>query len=144
MVIAVQGRRYIRPHRQRSKEKSYTVLEGELTVMFWNDAGEPLRSLDMSAPGSGQALVHRFAAGMWHTVVPRSETVIYVETIAGPFLPGGTEWAPWAPEEGDAEGVRALLTEGSVSVQSDRRAAVGSRNPTSGIAQDWSGHRASL
>ncbi|MEK0192464.1 WbuC family cupin fold metalloprotein [Microcoleus anatoxicus] len=109
MVIAFCKDSYIRPHRHLKKSESFHVIEGSLIVVFFDDNGEITRRVEMSSQGSRQTFIYRLSSSLWHTVVPRSEFVILHETTTGPFIKGDTEFPSWAPEDGDTQGIWALL-----------------------------------
>jgi len=101
MVIALCKGSYICPHRQRNKEKSYSLIEGEMIVAFFNDLGRCTRSIRMGRERDRDPVVYRFASDEWHTVISLSETVIYVETTSGPYRPEETEFVSWGPNPED-------------------------------------------
>lgn len=108
MVIAMTGRSYVRPHRQRGFEKSYVMLLGELQFIFFDESGVVLQSRRLAADG---VVVTRFDASLWHTArtVGEERVAVYLETIRGPFMREHTDWAQWAPEAGDLQGVARFL-----------------------------------
>jgi cupin fold WbuC family metalloprotein len=104
MLIALLPGSFIPPHRQVGKEKSYLVVEGALTVAFFD--GERLdRAVRL---GGSRPFLTRFSASPWHTVLACAGPVVYLETIAGPFRAEGTDFAPWAPANDDPAGVAWL------------------------------------
>lgn len=109
MVIAFCRDTYNRPHRHRNKTESFHVIEGDLLIIFFDDAGQEIRRLKMGPYGHGQAFLYRLSASMWHTVVPLSEFVIIHETTNGPFIKNETEFAPWGPQDGDKAGIEQWL-----------------------------------
>lgn len=109
MVIAVCQDSYICPHRQMNKSKSYQMIYGDLVVAFFDNLGRTIRKVKMGVPGSGNTFICRFPSSQWHTVVSLSDIVIYVETIAGPYVREETEFATWGPDETDADGIRAFM-----------------------------------
>ena len=97
---------YIRPHRHRdNKAESYHVISGSMKVLFFDDSGSIIRTIEMGEPRSGKTFFYRLSTTMWHMPVPSSEYVVFHETSAGPFRKEETiEFAPWSPEESDAKG----------------------------------------
>lgn len=109
MVIAFYRDAYVRPHRHLGKSESYHLIEGELELVFFDDAGEPSRRVRMSPLGDGGTFLYRLSNSLWHTFLPLSEFVVIHEISEGPFRDEGSEFAPWGPEESDAEGIQAFL-----------------------------------
>lgn len=110
MIIAVCRDSYICPHRQLHKYKTYTMIKGSMLVPFFDDDGRVVRKIKMGEMTSREVFIHRFSSNQWHTVVPLSDIVVYIETIAGPYVKDETEWATWGPKEGDADGIEAFLS----------------------------------
>lgn len=109
MVIAFCKDSYVPPHRHRRKSESYHVIEGELEVVFFDDAGRVTRRLAMAAHRKGRPFLYRLSSPLWHTMVPRSKFVVLHETAAGPFVKSKSDLATWAPDPSDQKGVRAFL-----------------------------------
>ena len=60
---------------------------------------------------SGKPFYYRVAESLYHTLLIRSEAAVFHEITNGPFRPGDTEFAPWAPAESDAEGIEHHVSE---------------------------------
>lgn len=108
MLIALVGGRYIRPHAHRGKSESFHMIEGDLTIVLFDDAGEILRLVELSAGGNG-ALFYRLATPIFHTVVPRSQIAVFHETTNGPFDPNDALFPSWAPDSKDPHEGRLFL-----------------------------------
>ncbi len=97
------------PHRHPHRSITYAMLEGEMTVVLFDDAGEVTRRIELGSPGSGRAVCFRLSSGAWYLPVARTEHAVFLETLASPNVGGeATEYAPWAPEEEDTEAMRIL------------------------------------
>jgi cupin fold WbuC family metalloprotein len=95
------------PHRHPGRAESHLLVEGEITVFFFDAAGNPTRRLDLAPAGGGKPFCLRVGPDVWHMIVFRPPVVVYYETMAGPYMKEGTNvWAPWAPKPED----RAALT----------------------------------
>lgn len=111
MINAYCRGAYARPHRHpEGKSESYHIIEGEMTVYFFDDAGNVTRQLRMGPPGSGSTFIYRLSASIWHLPVAESEAVVYHETFCGPFNKDtDVEYAEWSPREEDRDAVEAFL-----------------------------------
>ena len=111
MVIACHRGSYIRPHRHpEGKSESYHVIEGKMTVYFFDDEGRVVRRLRMGAAGTGTTFLYRLSAGRWHLPVAVSPTIVYHETFRGPFQKErDVEYAPWSPAEDDRDAVDVFM-----------------------------------
>ncbi len=109
MLIAMHRDSWISPHRHLNRSESYHMVEGRLALTFFDDGGGRLETLTLGAPGSGDAFFYRAEDRRYHFVRALDEWAIFHETTSGPFDPLGSENAPWAPDERDAEARRLFL-----------------------------------
>ena len=102
---------YIRPHRHRDdKAESYHIVSGAMKVLFFDDSGKVIRTMEMGEPGSGKTFFYRLSATMWHMPIPSSEYVVFHETSVGPFRKDESiEFAPWSPEKSDIKGISEFI-----------------------------------
>lgn len=112
MLNALEPGAYLRPHRHLSppKTESYIVLRGELDVLIFDDDGNLLQKQTLN-PSTGNYGID-IPAGVWHSmIVKQSKTVIY-EVKEGPFTPVAAEdFAGWAAEPDNEEGVKAFFSQ---------------------------------
>lgn len=108
MLIALSRDTYIRPHRHIGKSESVHVVEGYGDLVRFDDAGRLHHMLRIGPHGSGSCFYYRMAAPEYHMLIVRSDVLVVHETTNGPFRPSETEFAPWAPEEGDVAGRAAF------------------------------------
>lgn len=108
MVIVNRRETYIRPHKNTLKPKSFLVLEGKMDVVMFSDDGEVTGVFHLGAYGSGLAHYFRLHETRFHTLVTRTEQVVFQETTIGPFQPSDTVFAPWAPENSNPEACKAF------------------------------------
>ncbi|HUQ69217.1 MAG TPA: WbuC family cupin fold metalloprotein [Planctomycetaceae bacterium] len=105
MVICLLRDCYIRPHRHVAKSESFLMLSGRLTVVLFDDTGRVTQRIRLEQPGGQGAYFFRLSVPVWHAVVVDSEYAVFHETTTGPFVPGATELAAWAPEPGTATAI---------------------------------------
>lgn len=106
MLIALTNECYIRPHKHTHKSESFHVIEGEIDVIIFNDDGTIKETIRLSDYNSGKKFYYRLSEPLYHTVVIKSAVAVFHETTNGPFNREETIFAPWAPEEGDNEGIK--------------------------------------
>lgn len=109
MIIVLRKGTYLRPHRHRDKVESFHIIEGRADVVTFDASGAVHRVVRLGDWASGLPFYYRNEATDWHTVVVRSDSVIFHETTNGPLDKDATSYAPWAPEEGDRAGVEAFM-----------------------------------
>lgn len=100
MVVALTRRTYVRPHRHPGKSESFHLISGRLTVMLFDDDGRPRDLISLAPYATGGPFYYRLPEPWFHTVVVHDEVAVIHETTNGPFDPGSTEFAAWAPVEG--------------------------------------------
>ncbi len=113
MLIVFHKDTFMPPHRHpEGKSESYHVVEGSMTVYFFNDEGKVIRSIEMGEAGGEKAFLYRLSCNAWHMPVPTSECVVYHETYSGPFEKDyDVEFPPWAPQEEDKDQVKRFLAD---------------------------------
>jgi glucose-6-phosphate isomerase len=110
MIVVHCRDNYSRPHHHPDTASSLTILEGDLTVLLFDERGEVTRTLELGARGSGKPFTLRLAANVWHMPVCRSPQLVFYETMTGPFRRDAINaWAPWSPAEDDEAGIAAYL-----------------------------------
>jgi cupin fold WbuC family metalloprotein len=90
---------YVRPHKHLGKVESMVVLEGEVDVVLFNDDGSICRIISMGTQSSGKVFYQRLAEPIYHTLLIRSEFLVFHEITEGPFLRESTIFPEWAPIE---------------------------------------------
>jgi cupin fold WbuC family metalloprotein len=125
MFIASRGGAYIRPHKHLGKAESLLLLEGTADLVLFSDEGEVTGVVPLGDYGSGRPFYYRIEDARYHTLVVRSETVLYHEATSGPWDRARTVPAPWSPTDEDAAGQAALLSrvEREIEAWSSRRAS---------------------
>lgn len=109
MVIAMLSDSYSRPHRNVRNSKSYCIIEGDMYIVIFDNSGLVLQKISIGSGMDYKTFICRLNSNVWHTVVPISEVVVFLETNGGPFIKEKEEYAPWSPEDDDREGIRLLL-----------------------------------
>lgn len=111
MVVGLCHDSYIRPHRHIGKSESYHIIEGELSVILFDESGRVTKRIQMSADSTDKNLIYRLSNEIWHTVIPSTEYVVFHEVTNGPFIPSDTQYAEWAPHESETDAIVFYLNE---------------------------------
>lgn len=82
------------PHINKKSGKSFHLLKGEMVVMIFSDDGQCVTPFRLKADSNSYPRMVRLSAPYWHTIIPISGPVVFIETISGPFI--GNQFAPWA------------------------------------------------
>ena len=91
--------KYIIPHKNASSPKSWQILEGEVVFVIFDDYGKVLKHYKVGNNSHNQSFMLRINENFYHTMIPITDVLVYIETILGPFE--GRFEAPWAPKEED-------------------------------------------
>jgi cupin fold WbuC family metalloprotein len=109
MLIVSHRDTYIAPHRHFEKSETFTVLEGDVDVILFDEQGGVTEFVTMGAPSSGRPFFYRMPPGQFHALSIRSEVLVFLESTKGPFRAGDSESAPWAPGANDAARGKAYI-----------------------------------
>jgi cupin fold WbuC family metalloprotein len=101
MLIALPEESCDVPHINFKSGKSFHVVHGAMAVMLFSDDGTQLTVCRLEAGTSDVGRMVRLNRPYWHTIIPLSDYVVFIETIIGPFE--GNRFADWAPEVTDQE-----------------------------------------
>jgi cupin fold WbuC family metalloprotein len=101
MLIVHARNAYVRPHKHVNKSESVHIIEGEVNVVFFDEAGGVAEVVQMGDYHSGRKFYYRIGEPLYHTLLITSEFLVFHEVTNGPFRREDTVFAPWSPEEGD-------------------------------------------
>jgi cupin fold WbuC family metalloprotein len=101
MIIALEPGSYIRPHKHPGKSEAFHIIEGQVDIVVFSEAGEVERIVSLAAKGGRHPFYYRMSTPHFHTLIIRSDLLVVHEITNGPFLPTGTIYAAFAPEESD-------------------------------------------
>jgi len=100
---------YVRPHKHLEKSESFHVIEGLVDVVIFDEKGNIAEIIPMGDYSSGYSFYYRIEKASYHTIVIKSDFLVFHETTKGPFEKKNTIFAPWSPEEADAIGVKQFV-----------------------------------
>ena len=106
MLIVHSKNNYIRPHKHIGKSESFHIIEGALDIIIFNDQGVIEKVNSLNEFGSGLPFYFRLSSSIFHTIVPKTDMVVFHETTSGPFVPKDTIFPNWAPSEDQDESIK--------------------------------------
>ncbi len=124
MIIINLRDTYVRPHKNTDKPKSFQIIEGEMDVVMFDEAGEVRAVTRLGQYGSGHPYYFRLHETRYHTLRAISDRVLFQETTIGPFRPGDTIFASWAPEDDQTEECAGFLERIDLAVERMRSAEI--------------------
>ena len=111
MLIVHERNAYVRPHKHPGKTESTHIIEGLVDVVVFDDEGRIERVIRMGDYANGGIFFYRMASPVFHTLIIRSDFLVFHETTNGPFDREDTVFAPWAPEAGDMNSVSIFMAD---------------------------------
>jgi cupin fold WbuC family metalloprotein len=123
MIIAIDAKSYIHPHRHPGKSEAFHIVEGEVDIVVFAENGDIDRVVELGAPGSGRAFYYRMSDAFFHTLIIRSDVLIVHEITNGPFRLGQTEFADFAPKDTDTDKAESYMADVARRVASLQRPA---------------------
>lgn len=120
MLIVLTNQVYIRPHKHFRKPESFHVVEGAAVIIFFSDEGVINEVIRVGDLNSGKPFYFRNDTPRYHTQIITSDFLVFHETTKGPLNQEDTVFAPWAPEESNATGIKSYLENLLASIPNDR------------------------
>ena len=109
MFIVQPQNAYIRPHKHKNKIESMLVLKGEVDYVVFEDDGSVRKVIQMGDLRSGKTFYNSLREATYHTLLIRSEWLVFLEITKGPFDRKDTAFPKWSPEEDDSLSVGKYL-----------------------------------
>jgi cupin fold WbuC family metalloprotein len=109
MLIVHHRDAYVRAHRHLGKAESMHILRGEVDLVLFDEAGAVTEVIGMGELASGRPFYYRMSEPIYHSMLIRSEWLVFHEVTSGPLRREESEFAPWAPPDEDTGAVRTFL-----------------------------------
>ena len=109
MFILLKKEGYVRPHKHSVKTESLEILEGRADAVIFDDAGGVLEVIKMGDYASGLQFYYRMPKPRYHTLVLKTDTLVFKETANGPFDRAETLFPAWAPADADSDAGRGYI-----------------------------------
>ena len=109
MLIVHTRETYVRPHKHLGKSESFHVIEGEVDVVIFDEEGAVADAIRMGSYESGKTFYYRIADPLYHTLLIRSDVIVFHEATNGPFRPEDMIFAPWEPDANDVAAQKEFL-----------------------------------
>jgi len=111
MFIIHTDETHVRPHKHLGKAESFSVLEGAVDVILFDDDGEVTDVFPMGIRGSSKPFYYRLADPIYHTLHIKTPFLVFHEVTSGPFVREQSQFAPWAREQLDVKPYASADTE---------------------------------
>ncbi|MBL94269.1 MAG: cupin [Magnetovibrio sp.] len=110
MLIVHEKDTYVPPHRHIGRSESYTIIEGAMRIVLFDEAGSIEDVIAMTTLDQGGCFFYRLSGSQFHSMTIDSEWVVFHEVTSGPFDPATTEFAPWIPAPDDMDAQTEFMT----------------------------------
>lgn len=112
MIVVLKRDSYLIPEKHFVKKESYHIIAGLADVVIFDEAGEITEVVPLGDFASGRNFFFRVRkSDFYHSVLIRSDYLLYHESATGPFRKSDTFVAPWAPPESDTAAKNAYMKE---------------------------------
>lgn len=104
LLISLKKGTYVRPHHhpKAGKWELLLAVHGEMCLVLFHPDGSIQDKILLSKGDTTMGV--EMPPGTWHTLYPVSDDAVFLELKAGPYTPAQpTDFAAWAPEEGEPE-----------------------------------------
>ncbi len=118
MLILHEKDTYVRPHKHLNKSESFHIIEGIGDIILFNEEGCISEIIRMGDYSSAYKFYYRISAPYYHTLLIRSEFLIFHETTNGPFKRSDTIFPSWAPDEEDGVGQKSFMKQMAIEAES--------------------------
>ena len=109
MLIVHEKSCYVRPHKHANKTESFHIIEGNADIILFHEDGTIDQSISMGDIASGLKFFYRLPPDRYHTMLIKSEVLVFHEITNGPFRAHETSLASWSPEETDLDAVNKYI-----------------------------------
>jgi len=109
MLIVHEKSCYVRPHKHIGKIESFHIIEGQADVILFDEDGNIKKVISMGDYSTGLKFYYRMPPNNYHTLLIKSDVLIFHEVTNGPFRSEDTIFAKWAPEETEGDAVIQYL-----------------------------------
>ena len=110
MLIVHASEAYVRPHKHRTNSESLQFIEGEGTVIIFNDDGSIKQAFKVGDQFSDNTFYYIMGKGIFHMLIIESEFLIFKETTKGPFIRENTIYPNWAPDASNEEEIYSYIS----------------------------------
>lgn len=109
MILVISASSYIQPHKHIGKSESFHIIEGKVDIVILDENGAVTDVVELGEAGTGRQFYYRLSESVFHTLLIRTDFVVFHEVTNGPFARHQTIFAPFAPPENEIDEVRNYM-----------------------------------
>ena len=121
MFIVHNKGSYIRPHNHLNKNESLHIIEGRADIIFFDAKGNLTDVIPMGNYASGKTFYYKLTEPKFHSLLVKTDYLIFKETTNGPFRKEDRIDAPWSPDEKDAKAIEEYMLKLQAKVNNFRK-----------------------
>jgi len=92
---------YVRPHKHVNKSESMLVLNGEVDYILFNQDGDIEEVIELGDFNSKKDFYISTKEQTYHSLIIKSEWLVFLEITSGTFKKEDTIFAKWSPDIND-------------------------------------------
>jgi cupin fold WbuC family metalloprotein len=100
---------YVRPHKHINKIESMLVIHGEVDYIMFDNDGNVDEIVEMGGVESKKYFYQTIRQDKFHTLIIKSEWLIFLEITNGPFDKKDTLFAEWSPRDNENKKVAKFM-----------------------------------
>ena len=105
MCIVHLSRVFVPPHSHLGREEAFLVIEGRALLVLFDHAGNPAQVREVGDIASGLPFYCRIPENTYHCLHVLTDSFVFHEITQGPFVPGSSSFAPFAPQPGSGQAI---------------------------------------
>lgn len=109
MFIVQPKEAYIKPHKHINKIESMLVLHGEVDCVLFDEDANITNKIEMGNFESGKTFYNSIKTEQCHSLLIKSDWLVFLEITKGPFNRDDTVYTNWSPEENDLIAVNNFI-----------------------------------
>ena len=100
---------YVRPHLHIDKIESMLILDGEVDYVMFDYDGNINSIIKMGDFKSNKSFYQTIRKEQFHSLIIKSEWLVFLEITNGPFDKNDTIFAEWSPLENEKEKINLFM-----------------------------------
>lgn len=100
---------YVRPHMHLDKIESMLILAGEVDYVMFDDKGSIESVVGMGSFESKKPFYQTIRKKKFHTLIIKSDWLVFLEITNGPFDKKDTIFADWSPLDSEEEEINQFI-----------------------------------
>lgn len=101
---------YVRPHKHIDKIESMLVIDGEVDYIMFDNDGNVDEIVEMGGVESKKSFYQTIRQDKFHTLIIKSEWLVFLEITNGPFDKKNTIFPNWSPLDSEGRKINQFMS----------------------------------